>query len=163
MKLKILILSLMFLTLTTLNMPALAQSATGTTAVIKSQQTEKINNIKELLAITGTKAQLKQVMGQIFVSMKSQYPQVPQEVWNTFMAEINVDEVINRIIPIYNKYMTNEDIKGLISFYKSPLGRKTTSVIPQLTHESMRVGQQYGIEAGRRTLQKLEAQGYIRR
>lgn len=152
----------MFLSLTTLNMPALAQSVTGTPAVTKSQQTEKINNIKELLVITGTKAQLEQVMGQMLVSIKSQYPQVTQKVWSTFMAEINVDEVINRIIPIYNKYMTNEDIKGLISFYKSPLGRRTTSVLPQLTQESMQVGQQYGIEVGRRTLQKLEAQGYIR-
>lgn len=79
------------------------------------------------------------------------------------MSEINVDEIINRIIPIYNKYMTDEDIKGLINFYKSPLGRKTTSITPQLTQESIRVGQQYGIEAGRRALQKLEAQGYIRR
>lgn len=70
----------MFLTLTTPNTPVLAQSTASTPAVTKSQQTEKINNIKELLAITGTKAQLKQIMGQMIVSMKSQYPQVPKEV-----------------------------------------------------------------------------------
>lgn len=153
----------MLLTLTTLNMPALAQSETGTPAVTKSQETEKINNIKELLAITGAKAQLEQVIEQMLVSMKSQYPQVPQKFWNAFMAEVDTVEVVNRIIPIYNKYMTDEDIKGLIDFYKSPLGRKTLSVLPQLTQESIRVGQQYGIEVGRRVLQKLETQGYVHR
>ncbi len=35
-------------------------------------------------------------------------------------------------IPIYDKYYTHSEIKGLVSFYESELGRKTIKVMPSL-------------------------------
>ena len=78
------------------------------------------------------------------------------------MAELSVDEMLNRLVPIYNKYLSAEDIKEIIKFYESPLGKKTVNVLPQITRESIEVGQQYGIECAKRALQKLEAEGYRR-
>lgn len=153
---------LLFLTVTTVNMPALAQSVTGTSQITKNSQVAKNNDIKELLAISGTKYILNQTVEQMLGSMKSQYPQVPQEFWDTFRAELSGDEMIDKIVPIYNKYLSAEDIKGLINFYKSPVGKRTLNVLPQITRESIEVGQQYGRESATRALQKLEAQGYMR-
>ncbi|NRB08638.1 MAG: DUF2059 domain-containing protein [Richelia sp.] len=38
---------------------------------------------------------------------------------------------------LYSKDFTNEEIKGLIAFYETPLGRKTISVMPKLLQESI--------------------------
>ena len=72
------------------------------------------------------------------------------------MAEVSVDEMLNRLVPIYNKYLSAEDLKGLIKFYESPLGKNLVNVIPQITRESTEAGQKYGIEASTRALKKLE-------
>jgi len=41
---------------------------------------------------------------------------------------------LGRIAPeLYDKYFTNEEIKGLIAFYESPIGKKTIQVLPALS------------------------------
>ena len=162
MNVKILFSSLLLLLVTTGNMPALAQSDTGSSPLTTTQQVDKINDIKKMLALTGAKYVFQQTLEQSLASTKSQHPQIPQEFWDAFMAEVSVDEMLNRLIPIYNKYLSAEDIKELIKFYETPLGKKTVNVLPQITRESIEVSQQYGIESAKRVLQKLEAEGYVR-
>lgn len=38
---------------------------------------------------------------------------------------------------LYDKYFTESEIRDLVMFYKSPTGRKTTAVTPDLFAESM--------------------------
>ena len=155
MNIKLFLPSVMLVVVTTVSSPAFAQSQT------QPQNSEKINSIKELIFITGAKNVTQQILNQSIDSMKSQFPQVPQKFWNEFKAGANADELINRLIPIYNKYFTEEDIKQLIAFYQTPLGKKVISILPRITQESIEVSQQYGIKAARRAIQKLEAEGYI--
>ena len=60
------------------------------------------------------------------------------------------------IIPIYSRHLTHEDIKGLIVFYESPLGRKMTALLPAIAQESMQVGEQWGIEVAQKVQKRLE-------
>ncbi|MDZ8068856.1 MAG: DUF2059 domain-containing protein [Nostoc sp. DedQUE08] len=148
---------------TTFNRVTFAQSPTNTIAPSNNaQEIEKNNNIKKLLEITGAKNVSRQILTQLLNDFKSEYPQVPQKFWNTFAAELKIDDIVNEIIPIYNKYFTNEEIKQIIAFYQTPLGQKTITVIPQITQESTAVGIRYGKVAVERALKKLEAEGYIR-
>lgn len=63
-----------------------------------------------------------------------------------------VDEVITEELPrfadevvqIYDRYFTHEEIRDFIEFYSSDLGRKATRVLPDLTQESMMIGQAWG-------------------
>ncbi|MDF5724096.1 MAG: DUF2059 domain-containing protein [Rhizonema sp. PD37] len=147
-----------------MNGVALAQTATDSSNVpMTTQETEKINNIKQLLNITGASSLSQQIVTQMLISIKSQYPQVPQKFWDAFLGEFNADDIVKQLIPIYRKYYSDEDIKGLIAFYQTPLGKKTIMLLPQLSQESIVVGQKYGIDAGKRAIQKLEAEGYLGR
>lgn len=153
----------LILIVTVVNAPALAQSRPATSQPANNQE-EKINNIKELMTITGEEKLSQQIRTQLLNGLKSQLPQVPQEFWNTLAEEIDSDsdKMKNQFIAIYSKYFSNENIKELIAFYKTPLGRKVTNVLPQVMRESVEVGQLYGIAAGKRALQRLEAEGYMR-
>lgn len=158
MNIKLFLPSVMLIVVTTISSPAFAQSQTQP----QPQNSEKINHIKELIFITGAKNVTQQILNQSVDAMKSQFPQVPQKFWNEFKAGSNADELINRLIPIYNKYFTEEDIKQLIAFYQTPLGKKLISVNPQVARDSLIVGQQYGKEVAQTVIQKLQDQGYIR-
>ncbi len=163
MKLKLFVSAVLLSIVTTVNGAALAQTPTDSNAPTNAQETEKVNNIKQLLAVTGAANLFQQIVTQMLVSMKSQYPQVPQKAWDSFQAELKPDDLLNEVIPIYSKYYSNEEIKQIIAFYQTPVGKKTITVLPQLTQESIVIGQRYGAEAANRALKKLEAEGYIRR
>lgn len=76
------------------------------------------------------------------------------------MTELMAEEIkksdFSRInVELYDKYFTNEDIKGLIQFYESPLGKKTVQVVPTLTQESVTRGMEVGQLAGQRAMTRL--------
>jgi uncharacterized protein len=58
-------------------------------------------------------------------------------------------------IDLYDKYFTNEEIKGLIQFYESPVGRKAIEVLPAITQESMKHGMEVGSVVGQKALDRL--------
>ncbi|NET72948.1 MAG: DUF2059 domain-containing protein [Sphaerospermopsis sp. SIO1G2] len=165
MKIKFLISATLISLTASINLPAFAQTASETPIkqqlIANANKTEKINNIKKLLEITNEKAMTQQMMNQMFSTMKSQYPNLPASFWNAFMAEIDIDKMVNESIPLYDKYFTNEEIKGMIAFYQTPLGKKTLNVLPQITTEFMNIGVKYGREAAQRAIEKLKSQGEI--
>jgi len=56
---------------------------------------------------------------------------------------------------LYDKYFTNDEIKGLIAFYETPVGRKAAQVLPRLSTEAMSRGEQLGQEASQKAFQHL--------
>ncbi|MDZ8052599.1 MAG: DUF2059 domain-containing protein [Aulosira sp. ZfuVER01] len=164
MKIKILISVVAISLVTTVNGVVFAQTPNRTTApATNTQDPDKINNIKKLLEITGTKTLSRQIINQMLVALKGEYPQVPQKFWDTFVAELKPEDMTNEFIPIYSKYFTNDEIKQIIAFYQTPIGQKTLTVLPQLSRESAAIGIRYGKEAAARAIKKLEAEGYIHR
>jgi len=149
--------------LTTINLPAFAQTLDSPTVPTnKAEDPEKINNIRKLLDITGSRSLSRKIITQLVNSFKSEYPQVPAKFWDAFIDEIKPEEMVDEYIPIYSKYFTNEEIKGIISFYETPLGKKTLTVIPQISQESTTIGIKYGRQAAERVLEKLKSEGYLR-
>ena len=55
-----------------------------------------------------------------------------------------VDEMMEGMIPIYQKHLTKEDIDGILAFYASPVGQKLQREQPAMTQESMQVGGEIG-------------------
>ncbi|MFN6482285.1 MULTISPECIES: DUF2059 domain-containing protein [unclassified Nostoc] len=162
MKINFWVVAVVLSLVTTYNRATFAQSQTNISPSSNAQEIEKANNIKKLFDLTGVKNISRQILTQLLNDFKSNYPQVPQKFWDKFATEFKSDDVVDEIVPIYNKYFTNEEIKQLITFYQTPLGQKAITVIPQIYQESYDVGKRYGIAAAQRALKKLEAEGYIR-
>lgn len=69
-----------------------------------------------------------------------------------FRTKADPDALIDLAVPIYDKYFSDDDIKSMLAFYATPVGKKMVQVLPQLTNESMEVGQKWGQETGRETM-----------
>ncbi|MFM6200018.1 MAG: DUF2059 domain-containing protein [Dolichospermum sp.] len=143
--------------LSTVNIPVFAQvRVIPTLPNNKIEDQEKINNIKKLLDISGFKNIARLETIKLRDSFKAKYPQIPAQFLDTFLAELKLEEIVDELIPIYNKYFTNEEIKGLIAFYETPLGKYYLTVGPQISNEAEEIGRKYGIKAMQRALQKLK-------
>ncbi len=121
---------------------------------------EKQNEIKKLLVISGSNGLGKQMMQQMIDSFKGMMPQVPENFWQEFMHEADMNELMDRMVPVYDKYLSYDDIKELVKFYESPAGKKYVKVLPQISRESMTIGREWGEEVGKKVLKKLQEKGY---
>ena len=89
-------------------------------------------------------------------------PQVPEKFWSDFMKEVHTDELIDLIVLVYDRNLTEGDVKELIRFYETPTGKKFVSVLPEITQESMSVGEKWGRDLAMRVMTKLQAQQYAK-
>lgn len=134
--------------------------STGISAENKTVNREKLNDIKNLLVMSGSSELGKQMMWQMINSFKGIMANVPDNFWHEFMNEADMDELMDKLVPIYDKYLSHDDIKELIKFYESPAGKKYVKVLPQISKESMTIGQEWGEEIGKKVLKKLQEKGY---
>jgi hypothetical protein len=125
---------------------------------VRAEETQKQKDIRKLLKITGSGELGTQVMGQMIGNMKKAMPQVPEKFWADFMKEVHTDELVDLIVPVYDRNLTHDDVKELIRFYESPTGKKFVSVLPKITQESMVVGEKWGRELAMKVMTKLNQQ-----
>jgi len=124
------------------------------------EETEFRQDIRKLMVLTGAGDLGTQVMKQMIDMFKQTYVGVPDEFWDRFLEQAGGDELVELVIPIYERHLTHEDVKGLIAFYESPLGRKLVSKQPLIMEESMLVGQEWGAKLGQDVMSKLQEEGY---
>ena len=117
-------------------------------------------DIYRLLELTGSAKVGIQVMSQMLNSFKEAMPKVPNEFWDEIMNEVDERSLIDLIIPIYKKHYTPEDVKAIIAFYETPIGKKTIEVLPKITADSMIAGRAWGLQIGAKVQAKLKEKGY---
>lgn len=128
--------------------------------VMMAQQSSKAVKIKQLMELTGTGKMAVQVVDQIISTTAVRNPKVDPKFWEEFSKSINPEDMINLIMPVYEKFYSEEDIDNMIIFYNTPTGKKMIQVLPDLTQESMRVGQQWGMKIAEDIMKKLKDKGY---
>lgn len=128
--------------------------------VMMAQQSSKAVKIKQLMELTGTGKMAVQVVDQIISTTAVRNPKVDPKFWEEFSKSINPEDMINLIIPVYERFYSEEDIDNMIIFYNTPTGKKMIQVLPDLTQESMRVGQQWGMKIAEDIMKKLKDKGY---
>ena len=119
---------------------------------------EKHAEIEKLLEVTGSMKigqQMSRVMvGQLNNAIRATHPDVPDRVMKAIPEAVNgiIDEHLNEfaqiMIHIYDKYYTEDEIKQLIQFYSSGVGKKSIEQTPTIMQEGMEAGKQWGRSLG---------------
>lgn len=128
---------------------------------------EKRTDIEQLLVLTGALT-LGQQMAltmtqQMSQAIKSARPDIPQSLIDALPQEIdavigaNLDSFKDATIPLYHRYYSGPEIKELLRFYASDLGKKTITVMPQMMQESMAVGRAWGESLAPQIVARLRA------
>ena len=135
---------------------------------------EKQKDIKELLVLMGNSS-IAEEMANSMVSIaiaqeKKRYPNLPKNVEYAVSKAIydvvieNSSELDALMIPLYDKYYTNKEIKDLIVFFKTPAGRKYASVLTPMMQEIIPIAQTWGNKVGpiaaKRAEKELAKHGY---
>ncbi len=113
-------------------------------------------DIRKLMELTGAADMGKQMVNQMLPMLKQSASGVPDEFWTEFMAELDMNELIELCIPSYEKHFTHDEIKELLRFYETSIGRKMIQVQPRIMQDCMVAGQQWGQQIGTKAAQKIQ-------
>ncbi len=129
-------------------------------AVAASEPSPKDADIRRLMELTTTSQLASQITQQMMESFKAAFTKVPDATWSELKKELTPEDLLAKIAAVYDRHFTHDDIKALITFYETPLGRKLLKELPAVTQESLEVGQTWGRTMGQRMMERLDAKGY---
>jgi hypothetical protein len=60
------------------------------------------------------------------------------KVMDDYMKDLPFEEMLQAMIPAYQKHLTKGDVDALVTFYSSPTGQKLIREMPAMTSEAMK-------------------------
>jgi|SRR5580700_261126 hypothetical protein len=143
--------------------PRTPASISGTDSIAPSKiDPAKEAAIRQLIDLTGGTTVVNQVMDGVQKNMKPMMVNMlpPGEYrdklidlfFEKFRSKADVRVLVNLAVQMYDKYLSEEEIKGLIQFYSTPLGQKTLSVLPKLMVELQGESMKWGQDLGRQSM-----------
>jgi hypothetical protein len=114
-------------------------------------------SVEKLMVLTGASDMGKQMIGQMLPAMQQMLPDAPPAFWQNVAEEVNMDEMVALVVPVYQKHLSEEDVQAMLKFFSTSAGKKLISVQPVIMQESMIIGQQWGQQLFMRAKQKFDA------
>ena len=149
------------------NDQSVAAAAKASRGQAQAEQSKQ-EDIRRLLQITGAGSIATQSMDQMEKTIRpvvtdalppGDYREKLVDLFfEKFRSKRQPAELANLVIPIYDKYYTDEDIRGLIQLYQTPLGKKMLSTLPQVMAESQAAGTKWGEQIGRESMMEVLAE-----
>ena len=98
-------------------------------------------DVLKLISISGADAQIKIVKPQIL-------NMVPENKKENFSKEFDasIPSLLDKMANIYMEIYSHNDIKAMIVFYESPVGKKMSEKADELGQKTMQVGQEWSQE-----------------
>ena len=153
--------------------PASPQSSaepqgTSSAAPSKSIDATKETDIRSLMELVGARDMVQDgASNAIEQSREKLIVTVPnndkgQAYVNAFAAsyqkKFDVDQVTEQLASIYDKHFTEDEIKGLLQFYGSPLGQKVAAEMPKIGREIQAATRAASNKAAKEALAELKQQ-----
>jgi hypothetical protein len=141
----------------------LAHTPPGWAQQAAQVEAEKAAAIRQLLQVTEAAELMVTSIETSMPAQRAANPEIPDVFWEEFAARLrqDVDSFIEVLVPLYDKYLTLDEIRQLIAFYESPLGRRLIEVQPALAAESMVAGQEWGGRLSMEVAADLAKRGII--
>ncbi len=117
-------------------------------------------DVRTLLALTEVDQSAMAMVEQMGMLMKMGNQKIPDETIIAEMKKVSTAGFITAIVPIYKKHFTQAEVKEMIKFYTSPIGKKMAQKLPVITQEAMAGTQGWAEMEAKKMKVALEKKGY---
>lgn len=80
------------------------------------------------------------------------------KMFDDLYSSLPIDDMMDAIVPIYQKHLTKTDLAAITAFYSSPVGQKVLKELPAIMSESMQAGGELGRKVFAQRSQELDHQ-----
>ncbi len=139
----------------------------------QSPPPDALSAARELIMTMRTADQFKAILPVVIRNLKPAIVQSRPEVERDFDAimpllldamNARVSEIVDQITALYARTFTVDELREVTAFYRGPTGQKFLQRLPQITQESMAIGQKFGqsvaTEMQGRIIEELRKRGH---
>ena len=131
----------------------LASMCAAQTTVSVAPDAASKEEIRKLFDVMLSRDQMNQMMQQLFGQMQNmsreQIKKKHPDITDSELASMDhesqdlikhfpLEEMLDDMVPVYQKHFTKSDIDAMTTFYSSPAGQKFLHEMPVVTSETMR-------------------------
>ncbi|HYG97975.1 MAG TPA: DUF2059 domain-containing protein [Terriglobales bacterium] len=105
----------------------------------------EVMNLRQQTAET-MEAYKAQMSAAVIEDMKARMPNAPAAMFDELkvafeemFTEMPVNEMIDAIIPVYQKHLTKQEVEATTAFYSTPEGKSMLRKMPIMVNESMQI------------------------
>ena len=114
---------------------------------------QKARDIRKLLEVSGIYDQLNlmknNLLNQYSMGFSQAYPKAPDAFWQEYyqlIGQQDIDALVERMIPVYDKNMSHEVIRKLIEMFETPFWEEWKVKMPAISREAGQIGSVWGRE-----------------
>jgi len=145
-----------------------AQHEAAKPSAVKSIDPQKDSDIRSLLELIGARDMIQEAANnsteqyrQKLISLAPNNDKAQDSV-NSYLAvfqkQYDADAIADQLVAIYDKHYTDEEIKGMLQFFGSPLGQKVAAEMPKISKEVQLATRNMSGQAARTAWQEFHAQ-----
>lgn len=139
---------------------ALTWAAASATAEEDAAEARKRALALQVMEVTGATAYGEHFAQGLVAPLRAHFPTVPEELWAEVEASFDPSQINERLIPIYTSSFDEQELAGLLEFYRSPLGRMMLERMPAVMEESMVAFNRWNLEKVYETIDALKEKGH---
>ena len=143
-------------------------AAAAKNSSVKSIDPQKESDIRSLLELVGARDMIQDAANNSTEQYRQKLTSLApnddkaQVAVNSYLAvfqkKFDVDALTDQLVVIYDKHYTDEEIKGLLQFYGSPLGQKAAAEMPKISKEIQVADRTLSTQAAREAWQEFHPQ-----
>ena len=111
----------------------------------------KAQDIRKLLKVSGIHDQLlivkNNLLNQYSMGFSGAYPKTPDAFWEEYyelIGQQDIDDLIEKMIPVYDKNMSHEVIRKLIEMFQTPFWEEWKVKMPAISRQAGQIGSEWG-------------------
>jgi hypothetical protein len=143
---------------------AAAQAGKGSARARQESAARRGEEVRSLVEATGVIERELEQMEPLLARMRQRAPQIPDKVWQEVREEFKKtftrEAIIEIYAPIYSRHFRPAEIRQLLAFFRSPVGKKLVADTKMMEAEAILGGMERGINLGEKIRQLLKARGY---
>jgi len=132
-----------------------------------AQENEDLELALELIEVTDADALLEQmvpaIIAQQSVLLRRERPELGEAELRAFRDHLRAEieaarqEFLERMAGLYLQHFTADELERLIAFYRTPVGKKSVEVMPQVMAKTIAMGDTWARQIGERARARYEA------
>jgi len=134
-------------------------------AALPAEAATKQEKIHELIGITEVSQQMGKALDSLWPLIiergKQANPAIPPEIWDRVRVigqdefGKSLPEVMAQFEKLYDINFTEEEIDGLLAFYKTPTGNSVMHKLNAMAPQTAALGQAWGAQVSKRVIARL--------
>jgi len=122
---------------------------------------EKLEKIYALFDLTNIANEADETVDYLIRYFKQLAPNLPEGYIEGMKKEFSSDDYLSKLVPIYDRAYSENELQSLIDFFGSDIGKKWIEKLPEISNFSYQQMQEWQADMAIKLREKIENDGYL--